>query len=504
MVDTIILRIHDLRKHSDLCKFVNLNFNGTSKNTLYLTPDEADTIRNSETIDGKIYIDYFKNSRTGTHLVRFKSQKKLNCSHHYYFHALENLDRDYLEFNLSIPKYVYGTNILMFCEHIWNKNFNYGRNSSLDYNLQRSFDMLSNFIQNFFKKEFPFDGMIDFHDVEVNRIDICYNQVFDLKKSAQDYLDYQKKLRKKNLRVDSNNHIKYDTSLMFKTDRYSLKIYHKGPEYAKHDMKEHLRINKEKGFEYFDIDGLQSFADRILRYEISIRDTMLSYIFNHKVFRKNSPKHKARYEVYKKVEAIHEKNDRIAQRIGKIKSEERKQKFIENNPFISVDMEQQEMHAKMAKILNMKRQFFIKTNEYVEECNSMTAHSNDETRALFSKELFLECAKIFKGFILDFQVHERPQENIVSDLIDTYNYGHKNKLPKNEMMKFYAILQTKSFDEILKSGYYSRATFFRYKSRFKAIGITQNFMIPFDHINVPVDLSQYHHHLMFNKKLISQ
>jgi hypothetical protein len=502
MVDTIILRVHDLRKHKALCDYINQNFNGTSMHSAYLTKEDADTIRNSETIDGKMFIDYFWNSKSGTHLIRFKSQKKLNSSQHYYFHVFENFDKNYLEFNFSIPKYVYGTNVLMFCEHVWSRDFIYVRNSSLEYNLKRSYDLVSKFILTFFKREFPFDDMIDFHDVEVNRIDISYNQVFDCKKSAQDYLEFQKKLRKKNLRLDSNNHIKYDTSLMFKTERYSLKIYHKGPEYAKHDRKEHLKINTQKGYDYFDIEGIQDFADHILRYEISFRDSMLSYLYNQRVFRRNCPIHKARYEVYKKVESVNTKNDAIAKRIGMIKSEERKQRFIQNNPYLSISKEHYLIHKKMTKLLNLKRQFYVKTNNYIEEYNSKTVKGNFDPRALFSKALFIECARFFKSFVNDFQIHERPQENIISDLIDIYNSEHYRKLPKNEMMKFYTILQIKSFDEILKSGYYSRATFFRYKSRFKLIGITQNFIIPFDHINVPMDLSQYHQHLIYCKKLI--
>ncbi len=54
---------------------------------------------------------------------------------------------------------------------------------------------------------------------------------------------------------------------MYTTHRYSLKIYHKGSEYTKHDRKEHKRINILKGKEYFKINELQSISDKILRYE---------------------------------------------------------------------------------------------------------------------------------------------------------------------------------------------------------------------------------------------
>ena len=73
MIDTIVLRVHDLKKHADLVHYINHKFNGTTKNSIYLSEEESDTIKNSETIDAKTYIDYFWNSRTGTHLVRYKS-----------------------------------------------------------------------------------------------------------------------------------------------------------------------------------------------------------------------------------------------------------------------------------------------------------------------------------------------------------------------------------------------------------------------------------------------
>jgi hypothetical protein len=50
----------------------------------------------------------------------------------------------------------------------------------------------------------------------------------------------------------------YSTSLMYVTKRYSAKIYHKGSEYEKNDLKEHLKINKEKGQEYFKTKSFQN------------------------------------------------------------------------------------------------------------------------------------------------------------------------------------------------------------------------------------------------------
>lgn len=505
MVDTIILRVHDLRKHADLVKYINLNFNGTSKNTIYLKPEESEAIRNSEAMDAKTYIDYFYNSKSGgTHLVRYKSQEKINNSGHYYFHAFENTDKDYLEFNLSIPKYIFGTNIYMFCEHYRDKNFSSYRNSSLEYNLKVSYGLLSKFLHRFFALEFPIENIVDYSDVEINRIDLSFNQVFHDKKSALEYLEYQKKIRKKHLRSDSNSYRAYETSLMFTTKRHSLKIYHKGSEFLKHDRKEHEKINKLKGREYFNIEGLQAFADKILRYEITFRDTMLSYLFNRKLFRKNCPLHKARYEIYKKVESAKQKNDTISKKTISYKSEFFKKKYIENHPYIKIDKKDLNIYKSVSELLNQNRQFLMKVDSSVTDFNSRTSSLPFDPRAFFSKDLFLLCTKFLVSFIKEFQVKEKPSECAVADRIDNYNSKHYQKLPKNEMLKFYALLQNFSFEDILKRGLYSRATFYRYKSRFEKIGITQNNVMIFDHINAAVDLNLYHQHIIYNRKLINK
>jgi len=504
MIDTIVMRIHDLKKHDALVKYINRNFKGTSKNTAYLTDEENEGIKNSPAINGKNYIDYFWNSKTGTHLIHYRSQEKLNNSGHYYFNAFENVDRNFLEFNFSIPKYIFGTNVFMFCEHYKSKNFNYSRNSLLDYNLKCAYERLILFIRDFFSREFVFENMIDLSEVEINRIDLCFNQVFFDKSYALEYLEYQKKLRKKNLNIKSNNFREYETSLMYSTKRYSVKIYHKGTEYAKHDRKEHLRINKEKGREYFDIEGLQSFSDKMLRYEVTVRDSMLSYLYNHKLFRKNCPVHKARYEVYKKVEAAKLKNERIAKRTGTYKIDFFKKKYIENHPYLIIDKNDLIIHKKMSRLLNHNRCFLLKSNPSIDAFNSKTISATFDPRAFFSKALFIECAKFFKSFILEFQIKEKPSECVVRDRISKYNSEHYDKLPEKEMLKIYALLQNFTFEEIMKKGLYSRATFFRYKSRFNKIGITQNSIVSTEHISAPLDLAQYHSQIIYGKNLINR
>jgi len=159
----------------------------------------------------------------------------------------------------------------------------------------------------------------------------------------------------------------------------------------------------------------------------------------------------------------------------------------------------------MSKLLNSNREFILKTTPHIDEFNSKTtSYTNVEPRALFSRELFHECIKFFKSFIKEFQVTEKPSECAVSERIDDYNSKNHNKLPKNEMVKFYALLQKYSYEEIRKKNLYSKATFFRYKNRFEKIGITKNNVMVTDFIHAAVDLSAYHSHLIYNKSLINK
>ena len=503
MIDTVVIRVHNLRKHHELVKFVNLNFKGTSKNTMIIPKNEADEFTKSPFVDEKLMIDYFRNSESGTHLVRYKSQKKLNNSGHYYLNAFENRDKDFLEFNFSIPKYLYGTNIKLFVEHHMDKNFTYYQNKSLEYNLNLSYTRLMNFIRHFFKAEFPIDKIVDFSDVEINRIDLCYNQFFNSSKEALEYLEYQKQIRRNHARRQGENFREYETSLMYVTKRYSLKIYHKGSEYKVHDIKEHLKINKEKNSNRFKTKELQKLADRILRYEITFRNGMLTYFFNQYIFRKNSPSHQNRFKIYKEVESINLKNERIAKKIGNYKYPKSKEEFISSNPYIKVTQENRRIHKYVLKLINRQRLFMCYVSPEVQEFNTQTLTYNYfEPRALFSKELFMLCSKYLLKFIKDFQVHEKPSLSIVDNLIDNFNSENYHKLPKKEMLIFYALLKNQTFEDIRKDGLYSRATIYRFIKRFKQIGITQNNLIPIQWMVVSTDLSEYHSTLMANSNIL--
>ena len=511
MVDTIVLRVHNLRKYRSLRKYINKEYSGSSKHRVNIPKSDVETFCKEEVNDETLAVDYF--IRTGKHkkLLINSSKKILNSSGHYYLNIKElNID-DCIEFNFSVPKYEFGTNILMYVEHNWDKNFKFWQNKELNYNFMKSYDLLISFIGTFFSREFP-DYKIDPKDIEINRIDLCFNQVFPSQSDALRFLGYQKKIKRKHSRKDNNRYREYDTSIMFITDRYSVKIYHKGSEYKKNDRKEHRRINKENGTDLFNIDRYQEIADKILRYEVTFRKSMLSYIFNHNIFRKKCPYHNIYYKSFKEVESIKAANERISNRIASMKYPAAKENYIKKHPYSKAKPEDIKKHKYINKEINKARKFMLDVDETVREYNSATPKGSvnyTENRAKFSKKLFIELSKFFLEFIKEFHVKEIPEMEQLKKYIDDYNRLHPESiLNKKGMIKFYHYLQHRTFEEIKNLGIYSKATYYRYKKMFDLVGFKKNAVVPIEFTGAKTDLSAYHTMIelnndLFRKRLIT-
>ncbi len=177
MVDTIILRLHDLVKYKHVIKSLDLNNNNGYESSIgkvpfaeFLSTIKANKERKKEALE------LLTMKRTGDFILKTKVGKQVNSSNHYGFVYFVNYLKDYIEFNFSIPKYQFGTNVLMFVEHEKDQGFNSYNCTQLEYNLKKSFALVSKFIENFFRREFLF-ATIDFEDLEINRIDVCYNQI---------------------------------------------------------------------------------------------------------------------------------------------------------------------------------------------------------------------------------------------------------------------------------------------------------------------------------------
>lgn len=253
MIDTIILRIHGYEKNNHIVnqllqitkddysiKFIHEDLKSTSSTSILF----GDT--------GRILP---VSMRTSLHIP----------SSHYNISVYPNKARDYIELNLSIPKAEHSTNVLQFIDQH-------------DISVENTFTKMQSFLYRFFNQYFAYPP--DWKDIEVNRIDLCYNQIFLSKADALRYMEEQRTLNVANARSDKNRFQAYGTTtVQYHTDNYSFKIYHKGTEFRKNDLSKLLKNNPKK----LDISEIADLADRILRYEISCKKGLLNYCFRQKV-----------------------------------------------------------------------------------------------------------------------------------------------------------------------------------------------------------------------------
>jgi hypothetical protein len=288
--------------------------------------------------------------------------------------------------------------------------------------------------------------------------------------------------------------------LMYTTKRYSAKIYHKGSEYEKNDRKEHLKINRERGCEYFKTSHFQQFADRILRYELTIRTHMLNYLHKRDIFRKNCPYYQNACSTYQQVENAKQKNERIAKKVGSLAPEEREQ-YLKEHPYEKITKEARVMHKYVSRLITTRTYFMLDIQEQAKIYNRVTVNYSCNT-AKFSKALHRLCLNKLIEFINEFQIKELPEEEKVKRLVEQYNLINNRKLPETEMSRFYTRLkEVGSFKETARFFSYSRATLYRYRDWFKKIGITESNVIPITSVGVPkatIDFLQYHSIVNYN------
>src|SRR5688572_14587883 len=105
MIDTIILRIHNLEKYSRNIKILELNDRtGFSVETGKVDLEEVDKIKATGHKKPKQVIEILKLNRTGDFLVKTQRGKMKLSSGHYECIYTVDWSKDYLEINFSIPK----------------------------------------------------------------------------------------------------------------------------------------------------------------------------------------------------------------------------------------------------------------------------------------------------------------------------------------------------------------------------------------------------------------
>lgn len=259
MIDTIVLRIHNIDKYPQL--YAQYIAPSKKRKTVSEAWVDEDIIKSSKSnkVHAFIYHDTDKFLP-----ITCRSSIGLPSSHYEVLAAIRN---NYLEFNFSIPKYLYGNNVMQF--------INMGDQSAHVCYLE-----LKKFLYGFIKSMCMYQEPIP-EDVEINRIDFCYNQLFNSKNDALQYLDEQNVINKKLARASKNKGRNYESeSLTYNTRRYGWKIYHKGKEFRKNDLNKIAKKNKKD----LPLEYIAEIADRTLRYEMTFRKSMIKYLCNQYFF----------------------------------------------------------------------------------------------------------------------------------------------------------------------------------------------------------------------------
>jgi hypothetical protein len=190
-------------------------------------------------------------------------------SHEYNMHFRVFEERVEIEF--SIPKFLYGTNVLQLLQHVKRK--------------AEPYEMLVLSLKKVFSEIF-FNVPIHWGAVELLRWDVCFNQVFPSREISLKALKYIKLKHQ-----SKGDRLNYEYGLVQLTKSNYLKIYHKGEEFHKHD------IYKYNGLYLRELSAI---SNRVLRYEKKYTRKNISYAYNMHFKYREHPDRKKYLEQKKK------------------------------------------------------------------------------------------------------------------------------------------------------------------------------------------------------------
>ena len=571
MIDSIELRLHSLEKYPNLFKFL-VKESKKSPDGLNIVDDVREIDMREEISPYKLFLpirEYHRGnsfSRDSKRTV-FIGGKVMTSSHYNLgFSIPQGENALWIDFNFSIPKLLFGTNVLQFVQHkteVRNTDTRFGihHNSKSRFNANATYDRLVKVIDNFLYRLNNFKW-VDLKDVQIKRIDICWNQIFHSKEDALRYQSYQLEVRKKYSRNDATKPRSFGTTVFWNTRDYGAKIYHKGNEYrcSTGERKEHLRINKEEGKQIFDVDTIGGFADRILRYEITFRNAYLSKIYRAKIFRRNDARHMGMMKRYKELERIFEYAH------SKTLSREKREQYYDRwqgyhysilqtcehckhllsrgmkaeqdcirckwkkEPVFyrrkdgtkhQVTKEDRDFYHWWSKVSARRIHFYLGVNPSLEDLNTGADVLTDEKTgrdaiplmAKFDRQLLKECFDIFFDFKKEFRVDTKTSiveadEKLkeFNDRVDTSNsflsHGEtkKKKVNISSLKKVFGLLENHSFEELVKRGFFTRQSAWRYKKIMDELGLNlkggSDVTIKSCH-----SFQEYHRELLLNPEL---
>jgi hypothetical protein len=418
-------------------------------------------------------------------------------------------------FEFSVPKACYGTNVFQFVNHRTDlrQQFILSYAVEIENQLEILHGRISRFIRAFLhdislhpvvsdakarvlKME---RDAISLYDIEVERVDMCYNRIFNSKADALLYLDLLRSVTKKGLRKVKSNAVQvYESSLYMVTKYFTFKVYHKGTEFFKTDRKGLIDINHAEGWRKYEIDDLQNFANRILRYEIEYKKTGLNYLYKQRIYKKGSASYKAFKKQHMEYEVLQRKLDRLAE-LKRLRNQAKLYLFCISVGSKSYDGAFKLIIDKMKplrsgflfvnKALGQHSRFKLEIFDYEREYNSTVTTDEYESyrspsfhfekNALFSSDLVKALGNHFQDFVKQFTLKTIPDQCLNSDVFISMYKQRNEEFKKNNLrfvsrnagfFQFIKLLDTMSMDEIKQNGEFDRRTFYRYAERLREFG----------------------------------
>lgn len=487
--------IHVVPSHQQLYKAI-LNAEGKNISMKVFYNSEKDQVTD-QTEDSFLFhetqkkMNAFFSARKTMFLKDVKGEKRVtlgvngdfsapSSQSHIYFNVNENAG--YIDFEFSIPKYLYAHSLAQFIPQAGSEFYfrNSSKCNSMKFQASILFERYQKFLDRFFldlQHTFGLEEEFDKNYIEIRRLDLCYNQFFDSKEKAFTVLEQQKKLHYKNERKNSDASRNYYSSINYNSSTGArFKIYHKGTEYFESDgdFKKHKKINqkyldmlfsndlseftinhKDLIMQYFDkpdsfvfppnierklkekiriirsalpfdVIFLKNEMDKVLRYEMSFNHEALAMIYNKKVFRKNDSLHKDRLRKYKKLKVYFDTRTNLDIKPNRTDVREYKNfhKFLHKRTLLLLS---ENSLFKEHCITSTKDYDLLKDQYKITSFPYRYTMLGNKPKGIFDRNLIIELYNEFRKHFNHYQFRELNTYDSISDQIREYN----DKVEKN-------------------------------------------------------------------------
>jgi hypothetical protein len=486
MIDSVIFRVNNLRENEALILYLESLGGGKAATDKAL--DEP--LKPSREIFIKRYFTDFASGKTYS-----RGYSGFVKSHHYNAAFYINTDADWVEFNVSLPKYYFGTNVLQLVDHYNDKNYLHFRNNEFWNCKQVAFKAFRLILNRFLTGELMglLDGKKQF--IELRRIDFCFNLVFRTKSDAQYYLNELKSVRRKKFSTTSAVQTNYYSGLYFPSRDYTVKVYHKGTEFKKHDFN---KIKKRYGRDV--AQKLGSLADCILRYEVEFRPGYLTELFR-KIVKTERP------DIYRALKWSRQMSSKGYISKDGVKFNFDGQSGDGDRPRTKVYMrilpdDRRELkigdHLRKRDIrfrldvpsdrslMTFQREDIISSYDFVEEFN----YNMFEACVLRFKDIFMhfQLGNYATLNVINFHIKQNQQDEFKRKIGNMMGKTIYDQLSQGKIRWLIDLLRDHSWDDIKEKSLLPKTSFYRYKKFFDKLNMGEravdySFSVKFDYQN---------------------